>query len=118
MQILSHMTKHDSDLDTMFQALSDPTRRAVVSRLMEGPASVSTLAEPFDMALPTFLQHIARLEHSGLVRSEKRGRTRICHAEPAQLTPARDWIDEQRALWEARLDRLEAFVETLDPDSD
>ncbi len=110
------MTKHDPKLDTMFQALSDPTRRAVLSRLMQGPASVSDLAEPFDMALPTFLQHIGKLEKGGLIRSEKQGRTRICQAEPASLAPARDWIEEQRAVWEGRLDRLEEFLETLDKD--
>ncbi len=108
------MTKHDQRLDTMFQALSDPTRRAVLARLMRGPAAVSALAAPFDMALPTFMQHLARLERGGLIRSEKQGRTRICHAEPAGLAPARDWIEEQRAVWEARLDRLEEFLETRD----
>ncbi len=114
------MTKHDPQLDTMFQALSDPTRRAVLARLMQGPASVSDLAEPFSMALPTFLQHITKLEKGGLIRSEKLGRIRMCHAEPTGLAPATDWLAEQRRVWEARLDRLEDFLETLekeDPDA-
>jgi DNA-binding transcriptional ArsR family regulator len=107
------MAKHDPTLDALFQALSDPTRRAILSRLMRGSATVSELAAPFDMALPSFMGHIARLEAGGLVRTEKQGRSRICRAEPAALAPASDWLAEQRALWEARLDRLEAYLDTL-----
>ncbi len=107
------MTKHDPSLNQMFAALSDPTRRAVLSRLMQGPAPVSDLAQPFDMALPTFMGHLGKLETAGLIRTEKQGRSRICHATPDALTPARSWIDDQRALWEARLDRLEDYLATL-----
>ena len=98
----------------MFQALSDPTRRAVLARLMQGPASVSELAEPFDMALPSFLQHLRKLEDGGLIHTEKQGRTRTCYSEAAALAPARDWIADQRRIWETRLDRLEDFLETLE----
>ena len=110
------MAKHDPTLNAMFAALSDPTRRAVLSRLMQGPAPVSELAEPFDMALPTFLGHLRKLEDGRLIRTEKRGRTRICQAEPQAMAPVRDWIDEQRAIWEARLDRLEDFLQSLQED--
>jgi DNA-binding transcriptional ArsR family regulator len=97
-------------LDTVFHALADPTRRAVVARLGNGPASVSDLAAPFEMALPSFLKHIRVLEDSGLVRSRKEGRVRICTAQPARLAAAEAWLSEQRAIWEARTDRLEQFV--------
>lgn len=100
-------------LDTVFHALADPTRRAIVQRLTRGPASVSELARPFEMALPSLLQHLKVLETSGLVRSEKEGRVRTCHIEPAPLTAAERWITEQRALWEGRLDRLEAYLKEL-----
>lgn len=99
----------------MFAALSDPTRRAVLSTLMQGPASVSALAEPFDMALPTFLAHLTKLETAGLICSEKQGRIRICRADPNALAPAESWIDDQRRLWNARLDQLEDFLKTLPP---
>lgn len=112
------MAKHDPNLDRLFQALSDPTRRAVLSRLMQGPASVGELAEPFAMALPTFMGHIARLESGGLIRTEKQGRTRICRAEPRALAPASAWLDAQRAMWEARLDRLEDYLERLQQEDD
>ena len=110
------MTKHDPQLDQMFQALSDPTRRAVFSRLMQGPAPVSELAQPFAMALPTLMGHLAKLEKGGLIVTEKQGRSRICRAEPAAMAPARDWIEDQRALWQGRLDRLEDFLETMTED--
>ncbi len=102
-----------NDLDTIFQALADPTRRAVMSRLSEGPASVSELAEPFDMALPSFLQHLKVLEESGLVSSKKQGRVRTCEAQFMRLSEAEEWIAHQRAVWEGRLDRLGAYLETL-----
>jgi len=102
-----------AELDTVFQALADPTRRAVLQRLTEGPASVSELAEPFQMALPSFLQHLKVLEESGLVKSEKKGRVRTCEAQFARLTEAEEWIAHQRAVWEGRLDRLDAYLKTL-----
>lgn len=107
------MSLHDPSLDVLFQALSDPTRRDMLSRLMDGPKTVSELAEPFDVALPTVLAHLSKLEKGGLISTEKQGRTRICRANPVALALARRWIDDQQALWEARLDRLDAYVMDL-----
>jgi len=95
-----------SRLDLTFQALADPTRRAMVERLGRGPASVSELAAPFAMSLPAVVQHLQLLEASGLVRSEKVGRVRTCRMEPAALSLAEQWIDQRRVDWERRLDRL------------
>lgn len=106
------MVNQQPALDTLFYALADPTRRAVVGRLMRGPAPVKQLAEPFAIGLPAFLKHLAVLEASGLVRSEKRGRVRTCHVESARLAAAEDWFAEQRTVWQGRADRLVAFVES------
>jgi DNA-binding transcriptional ArsR family regulator len=97
-------------LDGLFQALQDPTRRAIVERLSMGPASVSQLAEPLPMTLPAVLQHVAVLEASGLVRSEKIGRVRTCRIETAALRTAEQWINERRTRWERRLDRLGDYL--------
>ena len=97
-------------LDGLFQALADPTRRAVLGRLSHGPASVSELAQPFDMALPSFMKHIHQLEQSGWIITEKAGRIRTCRLEAASFAAAQAWLDAQRAVWEGRTDRLEAFV--------
>ena len=97
-------------LDQLFQALADPTRRGMVERLSRGPASVSELARPFSMSMPAVLQHLQVLEASGLVRSEKTGRVRTCRIDPHALSAAERWLGRQRALWEARLDRLDAFL--------
>ncbi len=99
-----------NQLDSFFSAISDPTRRAVIERLTQGPASVSTLHAPHDIALPTFLRHLKVLENSGLVRSEKSGRVRTVHIEAAPLAQAEGWLNRQRTLWEGRLDRLDAFL--------
>jgi DNA-binding transcriptional ArsR family regulator len=99
-------------LDLMFQALADPTRRAMVERLGRGPASVSELAAPFEMSLPAVVQHLAVLEASGLVRSEKVGRVRTCRMEPQGLSLAEQWINQRRADWEQRLDRLGDYLRT------
>ena len=101
------------NLDHVFHALSDPTRRAIVHRLSRGPASVSELAKPFAMAMPSLLQHLRVLEDSRLIRSAKAGRVRTCEMEPLALSVAEGWLAQQRALWEGRLDRMEAFVATL-----
>jgi DNA-binding transcriptional ArsR family regulator len=93
-------------LNLVFQALADPTRRLIVERLCRGPASVTQLAQPFDMTLPAVVQHLQVLEASGLVRSEKVGRTRTCHVETAALRSAERWIGERRTAWERRFDRL------------
>ncbi|MFN3583016.1 ArsR/SmtB family transcription factor [Phenylobacterium sp.] len=98
------------DLDILFQALADPTRRAIVERLSRGPASVSDLARPFDMSLPAVVQHLGVLEAAGVVASEKVGRVRTCRIEPAALSLAEQWIHERRTAWELRLDRLGAYL--------
>ncbi|HET6925545.1 MAG TPA: metalloregulator ArsR/SmtB family transcription factor [Hyphomicrobiaceae bacterium] len=100
-------------LDRVFHALSDPTRRAIVHRLSRGPASVTELAKPFTLAMPSLLQHLRVLEASRLIRSEKTGRVRTCEMQPSALGLAEGWLGEQRALWEGRLDRMETYVATL-----
>lgn len=101
-------------LDHVFRALADPTRRAVIERLVLGPATVSELAAPSSMALPSFLQHLAVLERSGLVRSDKAGRVRTVRLETKTLERAEDWMSTQRRLWTSRLDQLDAYVKSLD----
>jgi DNA-binding transcriptional ArsR family regulator len=104
------MDHHSDRLTGIFQALADPTRRAVVGRLGKGPASISELAAPFAMALPSFMKHIRALEESGLVRTRKQGRVRTCALEKKPFAALEGWLGAQRALWEARTDRLESFV--------
>jgi DNA-binding transcriptional ArsR family regulator len=104
------MLNNTATVDPLFHALGDPTRRALVERLSRGPASVSELAGPVDMTLSAVLQHLAVLESSGLVRSEKTGRVRTCRLDPAVLRTAEDWITERRATWERRLDRLADYL--------
>lgn len=106
------MTYYSAPLDSAFHALSDPTRRAVISRLAEGETPVSVLAGPFDMALPSFAQHLKVLEASGLIASEKRGRTRWCRLERARFDEAADWMAAERQRWTERLDRLEMYLDT------
>jgi DNA-binding transcriptional ArsR family regulator len=98
-------------LDLTFQALADPTRRSMVERLSRGPASVSELAQPYAMSLPAIVQHLAMLEDSGLVRSEKVGRVRTCRIEAAALSLAEQWFNQRRAEWDQRLDRLGEHLE-------
>ncbi|MEO9189476.1 MAG: metalloregulator ArsR/SmtB family transcription factor [Acetobacteraceae bacterium] len=112
------MLNHPSPLDLAFQALADPTRRAVVERLARGPASVSELARPLAMSLPAVMQHLAVLENSGLIRSEKIGRVRTCRVEPQALSLAEQWINARRAEWERRLDRLGAYLQQLQANGD
>jgi DNA-binding transcriptional ArsR family regulator len=102
------------ELDQMFQALADPTRRVMLDRLCRGPASVSALAEPFAMSLPAVLQHLQVLEASGLVRTEKVGRVRTCHVEARALRTVEHWIAERRSSWERRLDRLGDYLARQD----
>jgi DNA-binding transcriptional ArsR family regulator len=104
------MLNSQPQLDLVFQALSDPTRRAIVERLGRGPASVSQLARPFAMSLPAVLQHVAVLEASGLVTSEKIGRVRTCRIENRTLSTVGAWIEDRRMTWERRLDRLGAVL--------
>jgi DNA-binding transcriptional ArsR family regulator len=100
-------------LPEVFYALADPTRLAIVGALGRGPESVSALAAPFPMALPSFMKHLSVLERSGVIRSTKLGRVRTCELVPKALTQAERWIAEQRATWEARSDRLARFAEQL-----
>lgn len=105
---------NSSDLDSLFAALADPTRRAVLARLTAGEAAVSDLAAPHDMALPSFLKHLDRLERAGLVRTRKEGRVRIVALHPEALSEASHWLDRQRALWEGRLDRMETLLAEME----
>lgn len=104
------MAKHESDLSLLFHALADPTRRSMLTRLAEGPARVTDLAAPTGLRLPTVMRHLSVLEEAGLIATAKDGRVRTCAMVPEALSPARTWIDEQKAIWESRLDRLDAFV--------
>jgi len=106
------MAKSSEQLDGIFQALTDPTRRAVLKRLGKGPASVSELAEPFAMSLPSFMKHVRLLEDSGWIRTHKVGRVRTCVIEKKPLAEAEAWLSAQRAIWEGRADRLEQLVTT------
>ncbi len=107
------MTNQITALDQVFHALSDATRRAIVMRLTEGPASVSELSKPFGMAKPTMLQHIRVLEHCGLIGTEKTGRVRLCEVRPAVLSEAEVWLARRLSVWEGRLDRMETYVKQL-----
>jgi DNA-binding transcriptional ArsR family regulator len=99
--------------DEVFHALGNPTRRKVLERLSAGPASVSELAEPFDMQLPSFVQHLAVLEESRLIKSKKRGRVRTYEIAPERFKVIEDWLAARRRLWEQRLDRFDQYVREL-----
>ena len=99
--------------DAVFHALSNPTRRMVLERLSVGPATVSELAAPFDMQLPSFVQHLSGLERSRLVKSRKRGRVRTYELAPERLEGAEEWLAERRREWESRLDRFDQYVKRL-----
>src|SRR5688572_20805335 len=103
-------------VDGVFRALSDPTRREVVARLTRSPASVSELAAPFDMALPSFVQHLRVLESSGVVRSTKTGRVRTYQLVPKRLQVAEQWLATQRDLWERRMDQFERYANSMEDD--
>ena len=100
-------------LDSIFHALADPTRRAVIRRLGRGPATVGELAEPFPMALPSFMKHVGILERTGLVRSRKRGRIRTCTLQHKNLAAAERWFADQRAAWASRYLNLDSLLESL-----
>lgn len=104
------MEQYSERLNDIFQALADPTRRAVLGRLAKGPTSISELAAPFEMALPSFMKHIHQLEESGWIATKKEGRVRTCSIQKKALSAADAWLGTQRAIWEGRADRLEAFV--------
>ncbi len=100
-------------MDGVFRALSDPTRRRVLERLSRSPASVTELAKPFDMALPSFVEHLRVLEGNGLVKSKKTGRVRTYELAPRRLRLVEDWLTRQRVFWERRLDQLDAYLAEL-----
>ena len=97
-------------LDRVFHGLADPTRRAVLGKLSKGPAAVSDLAQPFNMSLPSFLQHLDVLENCGLVKSRKAGRVRTYRLTPQPLRVAEGWLERQRSLWNRRLDQLDTYL--------
>jgi DNA-binding transcriptional ArsR family regulator len=103
-------TESSHSVDDVFRALADPTRRHVLERLSRSPASVSELAKPFEMALPSLLQHLKILEGSGLVRSDKTGRVRTYRLEPKRMQEAENWLAKQRTLWTTRLDQLDSYL--------
>lgn len=111
------MPNQSTELDALFAALADPTRRAILARLAHGPAPVTDLAQGSGMALPSFLAHVRRLEAGGLIDTAKQGRVRTCTLRTGALGPAHDWMAEQRLLWDGRLDRLEDYFATLDQGS-
>jgi len=110
LHLVSYMT---NNIDSIFAVLADPTRRAVIERLTQGPAAVSSLHAAHKMALPTFLKHLSRLESAGLIRTEKSGRVRTVHIEANALQDAENWISRQRGSWEARMDRLSALADQM-----
>ena len=104
------MAYYSAQLDGVFVALADPTRRAVIRRLGHGPTSVGELAREFPMTLPSFMKHVRTLEANGLIRTAKAGRVRTCVLDRERLALVEDWLGEQRRIWEGRTDHLERFV--------
>jgi DNA-binding transcriptional ArsR family regulator len=115
--IASKPDARDDQLDRAFQALADGSRRAMVIRLTRGPASVSELAGPLKMSMPSVLQHIDVLQRGGLVQTEKLGRVRVCRLEPASMRSLEHWIAEHRAAWERSFDRLGQVLDEIFPDA-
>ncbi|HEY8571535.1 metalloregulator ArsR/SmtB family transcription factor [Phenylobacterium sp.] len=112
------MLNNQPNLDAMFQALADPTRRAMLERLSRSPASVSELAGPLPMSLPAVVQHLAVLEQAGIVKTQKVGRVRTCRIEPAALSQAEQWINQRRTEWERKLDRLGDYLAATKPEDE
>lgn len=112
------MDNYGASLDAIFHALADPTRRAIVQRLGRGSATVTELAQPFAMALPSLMKHVGVLEESGLIRSEKTGRVRTCMLERKKLAAVERWLGEQRAVWQARYANLDELLEQLNGEDD
>ena len=107
------MVAPSKDIEKVFKALGDPTRRRVMERLYRGPASLTELAQPFDMALPSFYQHVRMLEDCGLVQSKKQGRVRTYAAALETVQVVEDWLTRQRKVWEKRLDQFDEYVMKL-----
>lgn len=109
------MPNYQSPFDQMFQALADPSRRAMIERLSRGPASVSELAAPLPMSLPAVVQHLAVLQSSGLIKTRKTGRVRTCTLDASALSRAEQWLSQRREQWERRLDRLGDYLAEPEP---
>lgn len=107
------MVKCEADLDAVFMALAHPARRAMLARLGRGEATVSELAEPFSMSMPAITKHLKVMERAKLISRGRNAQWRPCRLEPAPLEVASGWIEEQRQVWEARLDRLERYLGQL-----
>lgn len=105
---------HSDQLSAAFQALADPTRRAILEQLAEGPVPAGDLGAGFDISGPAVSRHLKVLEQAGFIRREKRAQQRICHLDPAALKRASDWVDRYRRFWDTKLDALEAFLKTSD----
>jgi len=116
--MLNYQSGTDTGLDRAFSALADPARRAMVARLVAGPASVSELAKPLPMSLPAVMLHLKVLEECGLVKSSKQGRVRTCRIEAAVLSQAEHWITQRRQMWECNLDQLGAFLDETKPETE
>jgi len=112
------MDKRSIELDAIFHALADPTRRAVLGRLGEGAATIGELAAPFDMALPSFMKHIGVLERSRLIVSRKSGRVRTCALDRENLIAAERWFGEQHLLWQTRYSQLDSLLASMKGDDD
>ena len=106
---------HSIDLSMVFSALADPTRRAILARLSEGEAPVKELSEPFDLSGPAITKHLKVLERAGLISRSREGQQRPCRLEPRALEPAAEWIDQYRAMWEERFDRLGDYLNSVAP---
>ena len=104
---------HSAELSVVFSALADPTRRAILARLSEGEAPVKELAAPFELSGPAITKHLNVLERAGLISRGREGQMRPCRLEPRALAPAAQWIDQYRAMWEERLDRLDAYLKSV-----
>ena len=111
--IVTLMDNNIAQLDIVFLAFADSTRRAVLRKLGEGPASVSDLAQPFDMALPPFMKHIRTLENAGLITTQKVGRVRTCELNPDKYAAVEQWLHDQRRQWSSRYRKLDSLLETL-----
>ena len=106
-----------NQMNLLFATLADPTRRAVIERLVAGEAPIKELAQPHDMALPTFLRHVERLEEAGLVTTRKEGRQRIVSMTPDAFAPVEGWLATQKRIWERRLDRLDALARQIEAEA-
>lgn len=107
------MGNNESDLNMLFHAFADGTRRAILKELGRKPASVSALAEPFDMALPPFMKHIRALENAGLIKTHKQGRVRTCELNPDRYAEMEQWLHDQRVLWSSRYQKLDTLLEQM-----